>query len=347
MERPIPPARQAKPVPMFHHVYLRLLCNVMRARGYDTGALLAAAGLKPADIGLEGKHIAPARMAVFLRTVRQQCPDPLLPLEWASMAAANHAHGMLGAAIQTSADLREALQTICAFSPLRATIFHFHLAEDGGEACLEIGLEPALADLHDFLYLAMAVLLARIAGTLIGEASRRLRQEFPFVQPDWGEAAAAFFQYPIAYGAPVCRLRIPAALLAEPCETADRAAHQAAVRQCRFDAESRAGDVSMKVIALLADSDGAYPSLVAAARRLGASPRSLSRALNGEGSSYKDLIDEVKKLHAQSLLHDPNWTIDQVAERLGYAETSNFIRAFRRWAGCTPQQFRARGGKAG
>ena len=333
---------KTKPVPALHPVYLRLLCSILRARGHDTAALFAAAGIKPTDIGLEARHIPPTKMAFFLRSVRQQCTDPLLPLEWASLAAASHAHGMLGAALQTSSNLRQALQTVCELSPLRTTILRLRLIQREEEALLEADADASMSDLHDFVFLMFAVLLARLIGTLIGQASRRLHQELPMARPAWGDVEVQFFQYPVSYGASAFQLHIPRDLLDEPCETADPTVYIAAVRQCRFEVQNQSSDISMKVIAYLIEREGQYPSLTTAALHLNASPRSLSRALHNEGCSYQDLVDDVKKLHAQNLLHDPKRTIDQVAERLGYAETTNFIRAFRRWEGCTPQQFRAR-----
>jgi AraC-like DNA-binding protein len=52
------------------------------------------------------------------------------------------------------------------------------------------------------------------------------------------------------------------------------------------------------------------------------------------------LLDEVRRSHAETLLRDPRLSIDEVAERVGYADTSNFTRAFRRWTGKTPAVFR-------
>ena len=80
------------------------------------------------------------------------------------------------------------------------------------------------------------------------------------------------------------------------------------------------------------------------AERLSVSPRSLSRRLAAEGTTFSVLVDEVLYERAQLLLSRPSTTLAQVADALGYAELSSFCRAFRRWSGGhTPSAFRPHG----
>ena len=69
------------------------------------------------------------------------------------------------------------------------------------------------------------------------------------------------------------------------------------------------------------------------------SVRTLARKLDAEQSSFRALADEVRRAQAEELL-STGLTTQQVAQRLGYAETSSFIRAFRRWTGRAPQTYR-------
>ncbi|MCT4980316.1 DUF1911 domain-containing protein [Pseudomonas aeruginosa] len=61
-----------------------------------------------------------------------------------------------------------------------------------------------------------------------------------------------------------------------------------------------------------------------------------------EGSSYRLLLDEVRQALAEELLATGAIRLEEIAERLGYGEVSNFIHAFRRWKGMTPRQYRQR-----
>ncbi|MGF1563680.1 MAG: AraC family transcriptional regulator ligand-binding domain-containing protein [Geminicoccaceae bacterium] len=72
------------------------------------------------------------------------------------------------------------------------------------------------------------------------------------------------------------------------------------------------------------------------ASRLGASKRSLQRMLAQENTSYSLLLDKVRRVKAVELLRAPNAQIGQIALALGYADPSNFTRAYRKWTGTTP-----------
>jgi AraC-like DNA-binding protein len=71
-------------------------------------------------------------------------------------------------------------------------------------------------------------------------------------------------------------------------------------------------------------------------------PRTLRRHLLDERTSFAELRDEVRQMLADELLRGSRLSIEQIAERLGYAETASFISAFKRWHGTTPHAFRLR-----
>jgi AraC-like DNA-binding protein len=77
-----------------------------------------------------------------------------------------------------------------------------------------------------------------------------------------------------------------------------------------------------------------------AARDLAMSPRTLHRKLQENNRSFRDVTDEVRAQKARELLADPDNTIQEVAQALGYKQASSFHRAFKRWTGQTPGQAR-------
>lgn len=79
-------------------------------------------------------------------------------------------------------------------------------------------------------------------------------------------------------------------------------------------------------------------SLVAAAA--GLSVRSLQRHLAEAGLTYSKLVDQVRFNRAVALLHQPDVKLLEVATELGYTDPANFARAFRRWAGVSPREYR-------
>jgi AraC-like DNA-binding protein len=75
------------------------------------------------------------------------------------------------------------------------------------------------------------------------------------------------------------------------------------------------------------------------ARGLAMSPRTLRRRLTEAGTSYRALVDEVRTTLAEELLATGGLSVEDVAIRLGYAESSSFIYAFKRWKGITPAAY--------
>jgi AraC-like DNA-binding protein len=76
------------------------------------------------------------------------------------------------------------------------------------------------------------------------------------------------------------------------------------------------------------------------ARQIGVSPRTMHRRLQEHGTSYQTLLDTVRYDLARSYLGERHLAIDEVAFLLGFAETSAFYRAFKRWTGMTPGEYR-------
>ena len=78
------------------------------------------------------------------------------------------------------------------------------------------------------------------------------------------------------------------------------------------------------------------------ARRLAMSSRTLSRKLGAEGTSFAEILDQLRAALAKRYLHDKTLPISEIAWLLGYREVSSLTHAFKRWTGMTPRRFRSR-----
>jgi AraC-like DNA-binding protein len=76
------------------------------------------------------------------------------------------------------------------------------------------------------------------------------------------------------------------------------------------------------------------------ASKLKTSTRTLRRKLELEGTSFRDLVDELRAQVAIRYVHDTDFTIEDVAFRLGFSDAAAFRHAFRRWTNSSPQEFR-------
>ena len=97
---------------------------------------------------------------------------------------------------------------------------------------------------------------------------------------------------------------------------------------------------------LLAGLQNGTASLEALAEGLHVSPRTLRRRLDEHGTSYKTLLDELRRDLAYHYLARSPEPPDVVAARLGFTEASTFYRAFKRWSGTTPARDRDRAREA-
>jgi AraC-like DNA-binding protein len=83
-----------------------------------------------------------------------------------------------------------------------------------------------------------------------------------------------------------------------------------------------------------------YPSLDTIAAELGQPPSAIQRSLAFEGLSYKDLVETTRQDLAQVYLRQAHMALSEIAFLLGYSELSAFSRAFRRWTGVSPRDYR-------
>ncbi|MEA2094390.1 MAG: helix-turn-helix transcriptional regulator, partial [Pseudomonadota bacterium] len=105
----------------------------------------------------------------------------------------------------------------------------------------------------------------------------------------------------------------------------------------RFDRANITMQVRSKIIEQL--HDGA-PKQEDIAGTLHVSLRSLQRKLKDEHTSYKTLLENTRQQLAMQYLRDSQRSIGEITYLLGFAEPSNFTRAFRRWTGQSPGEFR-------
>jgi AraC-like DNA-binding protein len=82
-------------------------------------------------------------------------------------------------------------------------------------------------------------------------------------------------------------------------------------------------------------------SLAQAARSLGMHGRTLERRLNAMGVTFARLRDHVRRRQAEQLL-ETSMSLADISQELGYTEQSAFTRAFRKWTGCSPSEYRGK-----
>lgn len=124
---------------------------------------------------------------------------------------------------------------------------------------------------------------------------------------------------------------------------ADPRTHAMAREMCEqlLDEINRTGGIAADIRRLLIEQPGRYPSIETIAEKLEMYPRALRRKLEAEGTSYRDLLAEVRMRLAIEYLRKTQMTNEEIAGRLGYSDAANFRHAFIRWTGKSPSDFRS------
>jgi AraC-like DNA-binding protein len=150
---------------------------------------------------------------------------------------------------------------------------------------------------------------------------------------------SAYGGVPVMTDQPYGAIEFPRALLS--CTHASADAHPAGSDAATPD-ETPPGTLSGTLEACLEPYllEG-YPHVDLAAEIAGCNQRNLQRKLAAEQTTYSEVVDNVRCRAAMSRLRDSELNLNQIARRLGYSEHAAFTRAFRRWTGITPNEYRA------
>jgi AraC-like DNA-binding protein len=95
-----------------------------------------------------------------------------------------------------------------------------------------------------------------------------------------------------------------------------------------------------QLVNVLIASGGGSLDIRTVAASLGTSVRTLQRRLEEMGLTYAGIMQQVRCASARKLLRNDRRTIGEIAHRLGYSDHAHFTRAFQRWTGSTPRDFR-------
>src|SRR4051794_10674316 len=151
------------------------------------------------------------------------------------------------------------------------------------------------------------------------------------------------FRCPIEFRAPANKLTFSSEFLSLPIAKADASLCAVLDRHAegllaKFPPQNSLIDQVRGIIA--AELRGGDPSLERVADQLSLTPRTLQRKLQELSTSHNDLLDQMRRQLAMRYLREREMAICEVAYLLGFSESSSFHRAFKRWTGSTPKEYR-------
>lgn len=212
---------------------------------------------------------------------------------------------------------------------------------------LKLWYEPC-PDRHPFVYHQIDAVLAAIVaftgwitGVRMAPAQIGVRHQPVGDVAEYTKALGGT----VEFGARQNRLVLPREYLKLPLIDSDpelSALHEDQARQHLDRLRTDASLVERVEHLLRSHSSGHRLSRAQAADALGMSERTLQRRLEKAGTSYRELSERGLVRDASRLLSDTDLSLQQIAVQLGFSDASAFYRAFRRWTGESPGQWRNR-----
>ncbi|MCO5132228.1 MAG: AraC family transcriptional regulator [Xanthobacteraceae bacterium] len=254
-------------------------------------------------------------------------------------------YGMYGFAALSSPNFRETIAFAVTYHRLATPLMQVAFREEGGAATWTLTPLP-LPDIDAPLYafivkLHMGVLLS-LHRRLLGAAFKPARVAYTRGQADDGAAATAFFDCPVVHGEAENRFVFDAAWLDRQPDFGNAFVYTELRQLCagllkEFELGTGvAGQVRKLILANLSRPVG----FERVAEALNMSGRSLRRRLQEEGTSFGQLVDELRGQVAIKYVHDTDLSVEDIAFALGFSDASSFRHAFRRWTNAAPNEYR-------
>ena len=278
----------------------------------------------------------------MLRAAIEASGDQDLGLKAARTTEYGHFE-VLEYAAGTAATWRQAFQVMVKLAPLVNDAAQFRFEVDGDHALLVFASRvPLSRTAADFCSAAFWIAIQR---WLDGEM---LQGEVWLAHPepqDLSEYRKSFGQAKLLFDTAENALLLPAPLLEQPLRRADNRLHGVLMAHAeRLLVElPRVESLSERVRRGITETmpDGTV-SAERVAAMLNMSRRTLSRQLGAEGTSFRALLEEVRQRFAKHYLESTNMGAADIAFMLGFSQSAAFVRAFRRWTGCAPGEYRRR-----
>jgi AraC-like DNA-binding protein len=322
--------------------WVRSLAEMFAARGLDVPRLFAAAGIAAGRLENPNERFGADELSLLWELAVAWSGDRELGLERATTR--KHVNfDVIGYAMLSSADLRAGLQAFARYLALISDAATFQL-EPGpaGAAWLVLGHTGNTRPVPRQRFAYGLLSLLTLCEWVLRREVRALAADFSFDTPSELHAYEAAFACPLRFGQPEGRLLLAAADLdAEiPSRNPSLLAVHEQILQERLAALGHASTsyrVSHEIVRRLHRGE---PRREEVAASLALADRTLQRRLAAENTSFQHLLDDARRELARKYLADARYSVAEIADLLGFGDTSNFFRASRRWFGLPPGQYR-------
>ena len=317
------------------------IAQALRLQGLDAMEVIESVGIDPTGVINPDRRIPVEAMNSLLHRCVDLTGDEAFGLLAAEQLQPQVLHG-LGLAWLASDTLYDGLKRTVRFGQLMNTGSSLHLTEEGEFAHLSI---DRTVELENYAYAArdfgvgMFVRMCRLA---LGEFIAPVKIEIERPTPAQPERFEYMLCSPVTFECETTRLTFYLPDITEPLATGDPALARVNDAQTQgyldsFLAQTTSREVVGKIVEKLPDGP---PNQQQIADALNVSNRTLQRKLKSEGTSFMDLLQDTRMQLARRYLLQPTRSVVETSYLLGFSEPSTFSRAFKRWTGQAPAEFR-------
>lgn len=319
------------------------LLDAMRLAGEaEPEALLGELGIDARLLERPENRISFDQQQALWQQAVQRCGSPEFGLQFAR-AIQPASFGLVGYMVMNCDTIDVCLDVIVEYQFLAGQGGSFVRGECDGYPALEYRAVNRDDAVTAHRVVAMFASIVALGRWLVGDAYVPQQLQLCVVPGDQPATFSEYFHCPVVGGSSANRLVFSPEVLALPIPHAS--AELLALLTERADRVlatlALESGVAARVAGLMASQlTQTLPAKQAIASQMGMSERTLQRRLQEEGTSYQRLLDQTRHQQALELLGNREISLATVAGQLGFAEPSAFYRAFRKWQGVTPGDYR-------
>ncbi|UVA81048.1 AraC family transcriptional regulator [Pandoraea commovens] len=322
------------------HFVINALAHVERLGG-DPTALLRAADIAPSLLAHPQGRVSADRYAHLWRLISLALDDEFFGQDSRRMKFGSFA--MLCHSVVACHTLEQALQRACRFMGLLLDDLEMHLVRDGALARLEVHERPDAKAPRIFGHETLLILFYALTCWLIARRVTLGTAYFAFDEPVYSEEYRTMYSARLVFGAPHTAIEFDAACLDLPVvqnEVTVKDFLRAAPGNIILKYKNTKGMVARVRRRLKTMPTDSWPAFEALAGEFHTTPSTLRRRLEDEGQSYQSIKDQLRRDLAIHALCHTSKPMLEIALSLGFADPSAFFRAFRKWTGARPGDYR-------
>ncbi|MBL7479479.1 AraC family transcriptional regulator [Legionella bononiensis] len=257
-------------------------------------------------------------------------------------------HGFLGYAAMSSPTLGTAIQTTLSYLNTRTSLLSLELHQAANQKRAYIQIISLTEDpvISRFMTELAIIHFMKMRSFLINSSIPCPRIDINYAKPDYADFYEQVFQTEVVFDAQCSRVWIEAEELYAPINFADDVSYQLAKNQLQEIAKNLTSkeDLISKIKTIVLNHSLNHLSMEEIASKLCMTSRTLRRHLQKLQVTYQELLDEVREQKAKTFLLNNGISITEVSFLLGFNDTSSFTKAFKRWTGLTPSEYKEQHG---